>query len=61
MNSFLNLFSCSEVKAVRGLLSSELGVLEAGAGPSVFFIFLALGPEEGLSEYLVQKTQAGQS
>ena len=48
-------------------MSSELGVLEVVAveveeeEPSDFFIFLARGPEEGLSEYLVQNTQAGQS
>ena len=40
----------------------KLEVLEDGEdGPSDFFTFLALGPDDGLSEYLVQKTQAGQS
>ena len=53
------------MKAVLGLLSSRLedDVLEAALGPpaSVFLIFLALGPDEGLSLYLVQNTQAGHS
>lgn len=52
------------MKAVLGLLSSEFDeeedVVVVGP-PSDFFIFLARGPELGLSEYLVQKTQAGQS
>ena len=46
-------------------MSSRLedDVLEAALGPpaSVFLIFLALGPDEGLSLYLVQNTQAGHS
>jgi len=53
------------VKAVLGLLSSEFDeeedVVVVLGPPSDFFIFLARGPELGLSEYLVQKTQAGQS
>ena len=53
------------MKAVLGLLSSRLedDVLEAALGPpaSVFLIFLALGPDDGLSLYLVQNTHAGHS
>ena len=68
MNSCLNLFNWSEVKAVLGLLSSALLELEleleaegVDGPPSDFLIFLALGPDDGLSEYLVQKTHAGHS
>ena len=56
------------MKAVLGLLSSvllelelETEVVDVDEPPSDFLIFLALGPDEGLSEYLVQKTHAGHS
>jgi len=54
VNSCLNLFSWSLVKAVLGLLSSEDDeddeVVVVFDPPSDFFIFLARGPELGLSE-----------
>lgn len=50
-NSRFNFCSCSGVNAVRGRFSS--GFL------SFLFIFRERGPEDGLSEYRVQKTQAG--
>ena len=51
------------MKAVLGLLSSEADEVEGAltTPSSGFLTFLALGPDEGLSEYLVQKTQAGHS
>ena len=64
-NSCLNFCSWSELKAVLGLLSSlRLEDDDTGAGPpplpgSFFLTFLTLGPDEGLSLYLVQNTQAG--
>jgi len=56
VNSCLSLLSWSAENAVLGRLSST-----TGASPFTFFIFRALGPLDGLSEYLVQKTQAGHS
>lgn len=61
MNSALNLFSCSAEKAVLGRLSSSLVSALSDESDFCFLIFLALGPELGLSEYLVQNTQAGHS
>lgn len=55
-NSCFRRDSCSDENAVLGRLSSTEF---PRSGSSDFLIFLDLGPLDGLSEYLVQKTQAG--